>query len=205
MTLRLALLGDSIGYGIGAARTDDTLAPRLAADLARYGRPSQTRVFAMPGARSADLAAQVVRAVPWRTDIAVIVIGANDLTRLVPVAQAAGQLRRAVRSLRAAGAQVVVAPAPDLSVLPHVPPVMRELVQTGSRLLRQAQLDATIAEGGRVADVEGTTSAAFARDRSLFSGDRFHPSSAGYAMIADALAPAVRAAADDLGPVDQAG
>jgi hypothetical protein len=50
-TLRLALLGDSIAYGTGAARTADTLAPRLAADLA-----AATRVFAVPGSVSADVA-----------------------------------------------------------------------------------------------------------------------------------------------------
>jgi lysophospholipase L1-like esterase len=49
------------------------------------------------------------------------------------------------------------------------------------------------------------TSAAFAADRSLFSRDRFHPSSAGYAMIANMLAPAVRAAAAAGGREEKAG
>jgi hypothetical protein len=94
---------------------------------------------------------------------------------------------------------VVVAPAPDLSVIPHVPPAMRALVQAGSALLRSAQARETIAAGGRIADPEGSTSAAFAADPALFSRDRFHPSSAGYAMIAKALAPAVRAAVSSMG------
>jgi lysophospholipase L1-like esterase len=198
LTLRLAVLGDSIGYGIGAARPADTLAPRLAAELAAVGLPAQTRVFAVPGARSAGLSAQVSRATPWQPDIAVIVIGANDLTRLVPAEQAAGALRQAVRGLRAGGAQVVVAPAPDLSVVPHVPAGLRGLVRAGSVLLRQAQAAATIAEGGRVADPSGAASAAFAADPALFCADRFHPSSAGYAVIARAVGPAVRAAAREL-------
>jgi lysophospholipase L1-like esterase len=37
--------------------------------------------------------------------------------------------------------------------------------------------------------------AAFAADPGLFAADRFHPSSAGYARIAAALAPTVLAAA----------
>ena len=37
--------------------------------------------------------------------------------------------------------------------------------------------------------------AAFAADPALFSADRFHPSPAGYALIAEALAPHVVAAA----------
>jgi lysophospholipase L1-like esterase len=195
MTVRLAVLGDSIGYGIGAATTVDTLAPRLAADLAARGVATRTSVFASPGARSAGLARQTARAVEWQPDVAVIVIGANDLTHFVPPDVAAAALEQAVRTLRECGAEVVVAPAPDMSVVPHVPPALRELVRTGSLALRQAQARATAAAGGRVADPDGATAAAFAADVSLFSRDRFHPSSAGYAVIAEALAPAVRAAA----------
>jgi lysophospholipase L1-like esterase len=122
MMLRLAILGDSIAYGIGAQRTADTLAPRLTAELTAAGWQTRSQVFALPGARSSDLARQVAAASAWQPDLALIVIGANDLTRLVPPEQAAGQLRDAVRSLRALGTEVVVAPAPDLSVVPHVPP-----------------------------------------------------------------------------------
>jgi lysophospholipase L1-like esterase len=85
-----------------------------------------------------------------------------------------------------------------------VPPAMRALVQAGSTLLRRAQAREALAAGGRIADPEGSTSAAFAADPALFSRDRFHPSSSGYAMIAKALAPAVRAAAA-AGPADRAG
>jgi lysophospholipase L1-like esterase len=46
-----------------------------------------------------------------------------------------------------------------------------------------------LAAGGRVADVDGSTSQRFASDRSLFSADFFHPSGAGYAVIAEALVP----------------
>jgi lysophospholipase L1-like esterase len=198
MPLRLAVLGDSIGYGIGASQPQDTLAPRLAVELSSMGLPTDTMVLAVPGARSSDLAAQVDRATVWQPDVVVIVIGANDLTRLVPAQQAAAQLERAVRALRSSGAQVVVAPAPDLSVVAYVPPVMREMVQTASRQLREAQSRAAVAAGGRVADSDASTAAAFASDPLLFCSDGLHPSSAGYALIAAALAPAVRAAAADV-------
>ncbi|MDT4905120.1 MAG: hypothetical protein QOH52_3136, partial [Pseudonocardiales bacterium] len=89
------------------------------------------------------------------------------------------------------------APAPDLSVMSWIPQQLRTVVQAGSALLRQAQTRAALAAGARVANVEGTTSAQFGRNASLFSGDRFHPSSAGYALIAAALSPAIHAAAAD--------
>jgi lysophospholipase L1-like esterase len=195
VTLAFAVLGDSIAYGQGAARPADTIGARLSADLADAGIATDVRVFAVPGARSQALAAQAQRATAWRPGLALIVVGANDLTHFVPPQQAAAQLTDAVRTLRAAGAEVVVAPAPDLSVVPWVPPQMRPVVRAASVTLRQAQVRAALAAGARVADIGASSADGFAVDPGLFSADRFHPSSAGYAVIAAALAPTVRAAA----------
>ena len=195
MTLRLAVLGDSIAYGVGADHPSHTLAQRLRAALSSHGIDVEPQVFAVPGARSAGLARQVRRALAWQPHLAVTVIGANDLTHLTPHDQAAGHLRDAVRALRDRDVAVVVAPAPDLSIVPHVPPMMRPVVQAGSLALRSAQTRAVLDEGGLVADPHAATSDAFVRDRSLFSTDRFHPSSAGYAVIADGLLPTVLVAA----------
>jgi hypothetical protein len=107
--------------------------------------------------------------------------------------------------MRTAGAEVVVAPAPDMSVVPHVPPALRVLVRSASAQLREAQARVTLAAGGRVADSEGAISAAFAADPSLFCHDRFHPSSAGYAVIALELAPVLRAAASAVSDAERAG
>jgi lysophospholipase L1-like esterase len=195
VTLAFAVLGDSIAYGQGAARSADTAGARLAADLAERGIPTEVRVFAVPGARSHDLAAQAQRAAAWPPDLALVIIGANDLTRLVPPETAAAQLAAAVRALRAHRTEVVVAPAPDLSVVPWVPAQMRPVVRAASLALRQAQIRAAEAAGARIADVTSGSSTDFAADQALFSADRFHPSSVGYARIAAALAPTVREAA----------
>lgn len=196
-TLKFAVLGDSIAFGQGAARPSDTVGSRLSVELAAAGIAAVARVFAVPGARSDALTRQAQRASEWGADVALIIIGANDLTHFVPPPQAAAELGDAVRRLHGIGCEVVVAPAPDLSAVPWVPPQLRVLVKTGSAMLRQAQTRAVIAEGGRVADVDGYTAAAFAEDANLFSSDRFHPSSAGYELIAAALRPAVLAAARD--------
>jgi lysophospholipase L1-like esterase len=195
MTIRLAVLGDSIGAGQGASHSSETLAARLAAGLASQEIETTTKVFAVSGAGSDALRAQVERALRWNPSVAIIVIGANDLTRRTPPESAARQLGQAVRRLRADGVEVVVAPAPDLSVVPQVPPALRAVVRAASVLMRDHQVAQVAAEGGRVADIEGLASRAFASDSSLFSSDRFHPSSAGYAVIADSLLPLVLDAA----------
>jgi lysophospholipase L1-like esterase len=200
MALTLVMLGDSIAYGQGASRPTDTVGARLVADLAAAGIAVELRVVAMPRARSAALSAQVERALARRADVAVIIVGANDLTGFVSPQLAAAQLGDALKTLRAAGTQVVVVPAPDLSAVPWVPDQLRRLVGAGCAVLQQAQIRVARAAGARVADVAAASSR-FAGDASLFAADRFHPSSAGYALIAEHLAPVVRAAAADaLGP-----
>jgi lysophospholipase L1-like esterase len=202
MKMRLAMLGDSIAWGQGAARERDRLASRLTDGLTVRGFDVEAKVFAVPGARSSGLAAQVSRAVAWQPNLAVVVIGANDLTHFVPPDQAAQQLAEAVRRLRAAGVEVVVAPAPDLSSVPYVPVALRATVRSAGEFLRQRQLTAVLEEGGRIADPDQRASRAFATDSSLFSADRFHPSSAGYAVIADSLLPVLAEAAHDLTSAD---
>ena len=194
--LHLAMIGDSIAFGQGASSRDETLGARLTARLREAGLPTEVQVFAVPGARSANLKPQIDRAVAWDTNVAVLVIGANDLTHFVPVAQAVHPFEEAVRRLRRSGAEVVVAPAPDLSSVPHVPPALRAQVQRASQRLRDEQVAVARAAGARVADRDGATARAFAADHRLFCADLFHPSSAGYAVIADALAPEVLAAAE---------
>jgi len=190
----MVVLGDSIAWGQGASQERDRLAPRLVEGLERRGFDVVAEVVARSGARSSGLAAQVRSALSWEPTLAVVVIGANDLTHRVPPEQAARDLGDAVRRLREAGSEVVVAPAPDLSVVPQVPAPLRPAVRAGSDLLRSRQTEAVLAAGGRIADQDGSTSAAFAADSSLFSGDSFHPSGAGYRVIVDALTPVVLAA-----------
>jgi lysophospholipase L1-like esterase len=193
--VRLLILGDSIAYGTGALRAEDTLGRRLSAELAADGFDVELRVLAVPGAVSGDLAAQVRRAEPFGADLAVVVIGANDLARFIPPEQAATALASAVTALRTRGADVVAVPAPDMSMVPFVPPGFRPLVQAACAQLQRRQTAVVEAAGGSVAGVVAEVAGAFAADPAMFSADRFHPSSAGYARIAAALAPSVLAAA----------
>ena len=189
MTLRFLVLGDSLAFGTGAANASDTLGARLTRSLQATGPVVELQVVAVPGATSLDLAAQVRRATGFDADVALLVVGANDLTRQVPAAQAAAALGAAVRELHERGTEVLVVPTPDLSSVAWVPPAFRAVVAGICDQRRAQQTAAAEAAGGVVAPVSPELSRRFAADPALFSADRFHPSSAGYALVADALAP----------------
>ncbi|UOZ10672.1 SGNH/GDSL hydrolase family protein [Amycolatopsis sp. WQ 127309] len=194
-TLRFCMLGDSLAAGVGSDRQEDTLGHRLGRRLRAAGHLVALRNVAAPGARSTDLERQVSAALDGGADLALIVIGANDLAGFVPPAVGARRLHDAVTRLVRAGARVLVVPAPDLGVVSRVPVAYRALVSAASEHYARAQTEAAVRAGGSVAAAGPEIAARFARDPALFSPDRFHPSSAGYAVIADALAPHVLAVA----------
>jgi lysophospholipase L1-like esterase len=185
--VRFLVLGDSLAFGTGATRAEHTLGARLSRVLQQAGEPVELHVVAVPGATSLDLAAQVRRAPD--ADVALLVVGANDLTRQVPPARAAAALGSAVRELRGRGTEVLVVPIPDLSSVAWVPPAFRVVVAGICDQLRARQAAAAEAAGAVVAPVAPELSRRFAADPTLFSADRFHPSSAGYALVAEALGP----------------
>jgi lysophospholipase L1-like esterase len=194
-TLRFRVLGDSLAAGVGCTRVEHSIGHVLAGTLRAAGHRVELSVHAVPGARSADLAPQVRAAVAAGVDLALIVIGANDLTRLTPPATGAQLLQEAVARLVKAGARVIVVTAPDMGVLAHVPPAFRDVVSQASRMYATAQADAATTAGATVAHVGPEVFSRFASDERMFSADRFHPSAAGYAVIAEALTSYVLAAA----------
>jgi len=192
-TIRFRVLGDSLAAGVGCTQVEQSIGHLLAGRLRAEGHRVDLAVYAVPGARSADLPPQVRAAVRAGVDLALVVVGANDLTRFTPPAVGAGQLHDAVADLTRAGANTIAVTAPDLAVLGHVPPAFREMVSQASRTYAKAQAAAVVRAGGAVAVIDPAVFDRFATDERLFSPDRFHPSAAGYALIAQSLAPQVLA------------
>ncbi|MEI6622954.1 MAG: SGNH/GDSL hydrolase family protein [Actinomycetes bacterium] len=193
VSLRFAMLGDSTAAGYGMADPAHTPGVQLAQALAdQSGRAVRFRSLAVVGARSADLHDQVGRTLLFRPHVAVILIGANDVTHLVPVRSAARALGDAVGALTAAGIRVVVGTCPDLRAVRPLYPPLRNVVTRYGAALASAQRAAVIANGGTPVSLADTLGPAFFADPpTMFGPDRYHPSRIGYQFAAQALLPTV--------------
>ncbi|GAB3067971.1 SGNH/GDSL hydrolase family protein [Intrasporangium mesophilum] len=201
--VRFVMLGDSTARGMGAELAHQTIGAIIASGVAAFsGRTVELTNVAVIGAESPDLDSQVDRALDLvpAPDVAVISIGANDVTHRIDKSIAVRHLEMAVRTLREAGAEVVVGTCPDLGAIQPVPQPLRYLARRWSRDLAAAQTVAVVEAGGRAVSVGDLLSEAFSANPSvMFSEDRFHPSPAGYARVAAAMLPSVSAALDLFG------
>ncbi|MFN2519155.1 MAG: SGNH/GDSL hydrolase family protein [Jatrophihabitantaceae bacterium] len=195
--IQIVMLGDSTAAGYGVYRDRDTPAAQLAisiSDVAR--RPVHVTNLAAVGAESGALGAQIDELGTARPELAVIMIGANDVTHRIKPAQAARHLGAAVHRLRERDVEVVVGTCPDLGTIRPLAQPLRAYARRLSRTLAVAQTVAVVGAGGRTVSLGDLLGPLFASSRDMFSDDQFHPSAAGYAAAADALLPS---ALDELG------
>jgi lysophospholipase L1-like esterase len=194
--LKVALLGDSSAAGYGVYRVEETPGAFLASGLAeRADRRVHLREFAMVGARTSDLTAQIDRALPTQPNVAVILIGANDVTHAVPQTVSVRHLAEGVRRFREAGVEVVVGTCPDLGTLGPLPPPLKQVARVLSRKLAASQTVVVIERGGRTVSLGPILGPEFAAAPALLFGpDQFHPSADGYRSVAGVLLPSVLAA-----------
>jgi lysophospholipase L1-like esterase len=190
------MLGDSTAAGVGVQAPDETAAALLAAGLSAItDRPVRLTNVAISGSQSAALDGQVTRALAAGPEIAVIMIGANDVTARVSAAESVRHLDSAVRRLHAAGCEVVVGTCPDLGSIKPVKQPLRWVAQRASRQLAAAQTIAVVERGGRSVSLGSLLGGEFAKEPlEMFSADRYHPSARGYAAAAAAVLPSMAAA-----------
>jgi len=194
-SVRLAVLGDSTAAGVGVRNVGETVGGFLATRLASSGRRVRLVGVAIAGSRTGDLGPQVSRALLGRPDVAVILVGTNDVIHATPTPTVRRHLGDAVRRLRGAGVGVVVGTCPDLGAARAYAQPLRALLGGRGRRLAAAQAAAVRAAGGVPVDLGEQTGGVFRADPGTFSVDRFHPSVDGYRLWAEALLPAVSDAA----------
>ena len=205
--LKIALLGDSSAAGYGVNTILETPGAHLASGVAESAdRRVYLRSLASVGAQSRDLDKQIDDALEIEPDLAVIMVGANDVTHRVRPSESVRLLEQGVRRLVDAGVEVVVGTCPDLGTVEPIMPPLKQLARTWSRRLAAAQTIAVVEAGGRTVSLASVLGPEFAASPALFFGpDKFHPSAMGYTALASVLLPSVLSAlaileVEDLGP-----
>lgn len=196
--IHLIVLGDSTAAGLGADTPGQTVGAIVATGVAALmGRRVQLTNRAVVGAESSDLERQLATALEdvMRPDVALIMVGANDVTHRIERSTAVRHLEITVRRLRALDVEVVVGTCPDLGTIEPIQQPLRSLIKRWSRDLAAAQTVAVVEAGGRTVSLGDLLGTEFATmPQTMFSKDRFHPSAAGYARAAAALLPSICAA-----------
>ena len=193
--LNMVILGDSSAAGYGVHRPRETPGALLATGVSRrLRRPVRLHRLAVVGSMSAGLQYQVDAALEYEPEVAVILVGGNDVTHFSARAVAARHLGDAVRRLRAAGCKVVVGTCPDIGAIRPIKPPLRWLARSWSRQLAAAQTVAVVEAGGRTVSIGDLLGPAFEADPvRMFSSDNFHPSAEGYARAAAVMMPTLMA------------
>lgn len=187
--VKIALLGDSSAAGYGVDHVEDTTGARIAASVsAAVHRRVYLGSFAVVGAQTRDLDAQLTRALAIEPHVAIIMIGANDVTHGRRPAESVRLLRAAVQRLRKADVEVVVGTCPDLGTIEPLAPPLKQVARKMSRRLAAAQAITVVEAGGRTVSLASILGREFTQlPGLLFGPDRFHPSAAGYSRLASVL------------------
>jgi lysophospholipase L1-like esterase len=189
--LHLMIFGDSTATGYGCMSAEEVPGVLIARGLAeRAGKVVRLSTKAIVGATSKGVCGQVdamfVAGPP--PDVAVMMLGANDVTALNGISQSAQRLAVTVRKLRARGAVVVVGTCPDLGVITAIPQPLRSLAHARTTQLARAQAAAVKSAGGLPVPLAQLLAPKFRSARDLmFSADGYHPSATAYALAAEAL------------------
>ncbi|HZZ96604.1 MAG TPA: SGNH/GDSL hydrolase family protein [Jatrophihabitantaceae bacterium] len=190
LPIRLAMLGDSTAAGYGVFRDRDTPAAQIAIGISEVARrPTHVANVAVVGAESHDLPAQLEALGGARVDLAVIMIGANDVTELTKPSAAVPFVEDTVRLLRARGTEVIVGTCPDLGTIRPIAQPLRAYARRLSRRMAREQTVAVVRAGGRTVSLGDLLGPIFAKRIEMFSADRFHPSEEGYKEAALAVLP----------------
>lgn len=190
--LRLLVLGDSAGAGVGAGSQEEALTGRIVAGLRGRYRV-RYRLVARTGATTASTLRLLERAEPFAVDAAVTSLGVNDVTGDVGVARFLALQARLHALLRERfGARLVLASGlPPMDRFPALPQPLRWYLGARARELDRA-LAAALPDG-RGAEY---LAVAGELDAAHMAADGFHPGPAVYAAWGAAAAGRIARAFD---------
>jgi lysophospholipase L1-like esterase len=194
--LHYLILGDSTVVGEGGTYANG-IAVETARHLAAGGRRVVLKNVAVSGARMKDVRReQLPRIDGFKPDVVLLAAGANDVTHLTTGGSVERDLRRVIEALVAVNPEVriVMTGAPDMSTPPRIPRLLRGVAGWRTNVLNGIFRRQAERKGITFAPIAEQTGPLFARDKTLFDDDEFHPNDRGYATWIPVINRALAAA-----------
>ncbi len=176
------VLGDSTAAGRGGDY-DKGIAVGTARHLAQT-QPVELVNLGISGAVIANVVrGQLPEAERLKPDVVLLAVGANDATHFTPPGTLRTDLTKTLDGLRQVNPQVrlVLTGSPDVGTVPRFAQPLRWLAGVRTDQVNAVMQPICLRYGAVWAPIALETGPLFARDRSLFAPDRFHPNDRGYA------------------------
>lgn len=188
---QLLIVGDSSAAGVGVANQSQALSGRLVEALTLAGvAPRRWQLIARTGAAAADLPALLERGLsadssePPRFDVAIVVVGVNDVTRATPISRWLADLDRIHEQLRRVGVAVTLfSGLPPMERFTALPQPLRSWLGLQARRYDRALGHWSQTRPGALHQVLPNLN-----DPALLASDGFHPGEAGCVLWARELA-----------------
>ena len=184
--LRLLIVGDSSAAGVGVRTQDEALAGHLTRRLAGCsGRRVRWQLVARSGITTVQALALLKQSAPAPAEIAVVVLGVNDVIDQVPSHRAVQQRAELVDWLRERSGvrHVVFAPLPPVHRFPLLPQPLRHVMGSDAR-----RHDEAVARWAATRDDVSHLPIDYALGPEHMAEDGFHPGEPVYRACGEALA-----------------
>ncbi len=134
--LRLLIVGDSSAAGVGVATQEQALSGHLTRKLAQSsGRRVRWNLLARSGISSAHILSLVQQASPPAADVAIVLLGVNDVIEQLPTRQAVAHRAALADWLidHCGVRHVVFSPLPPMGEFPALRPPLRWVVKADAQ------------------------------------------------------------------------
>jgi lysophospholipase L1-like esterase len=182
--LRLQIIGDSSAAGVGAGTQERALAGQLARHLSAHCDVDWD-LHARTGETTASTLRSLRNEIPAKKDVVLIVLGVNDVTRLVPAWLWVRQQRNLIARVRELyqPEHIFLTAMPPFEELALLPQPLRWTLASHAQKLSAARAEALLG----ITDVS-ITRLEIAPAPDLLASDGFHPSETLYALWGESLA-----------------
>ncbi|WP_194757192.1 SGNH/GDSL hydrolase family protein [Aliidiomarina indica] len=185
--LRILIVGDSAGAGVGVATQEHALSGQLLSCLQQTfpGRAIHWCLWAKNGDTTAMALIKLHIREAREFDVVVTSLGVNDVTRNISPYRFRRQQQALVELLASkyAAKHVILTAVPPMHSFPALPQPLRWFLgRQAERLTRELDTVAAVNDHCEVLHV------AFPLDPELMASDGFHPGQKGYPLWADAIA-----------------